>query len=270
MDEWYQFCTINSIVILICSILSGSCAILFPSIKSFYLESFCSGAFIGISFIHLLPVVYFGGFWYNYSIFSILIFLLYLIDFLSHHNDFSKTKKSINLSSIESSNQSSIIYDDSALNESRGTQFISLFFLSISSAILGTSIGDRLNKAPKMTIFFSVVFQKIFEVLFIGVQIQKSHSSQRIYWTTIIIYSFITPISIILAMIYPSTTSFAIFSSFCAIGAAVFTFIGFSRWYRIFFSPYDYNKRETLLTSLLFFGGIFVISLTGIGYKTLK
>lgn len=256
----------------ICGILCGFCR--FNYFTYFYGESLYAGVFVAIAFYHFLPESFSkDDTSYNRSgLVLTLSFLLFLITELisrsfsyffkntanyDTQNDATTTSQmqTILIPYLEN-NAHPITLHESILLGSR------LFFGSI---LIGLAMGITRNDDTIYTMALSIALSKFLEAIALGTRL-VGRTNKLIFWILTISFSCLTPGFTLLFSQFLCCSNIITISICDAISGALFIYIGFQHWQRLFFSPYEYSKTELVFMTLLFIIGVTVVSIAAINW----
>ena len=254
-----------SVVVFVTSLV-GAAAAHFTNrrISHFYSEALSAGAFLGVTFTHMIPsYLEFedsmrGLYRINSVLFIAVLLVLFLCDFAGHR---LKDKERYTLAEERSQLFNSWdplgfrltqYLEENGLVLPKQTIVAMLLFLTVNSASLGVSFG--VNKAQRLWVIgVALSVHKFFEVMTVSVQLLKVKVPPCPFWVGMTLYSMITPtVAVIGALMITELKDARIVNGFNAVAAATYMFVGGSNWFRTFLCPYEYQPRERVRIVLLF------------------
>lgn len=273
-ENWAKLCSAIFIFLAsMCGIFCGFCR--FNYFTYFYGESLYAGVFIAIAFFHFLPESFSkDDSSYNRSglvltlsflFFVIIIFISRIFSNLlkgstTNHNDQNNVPKTSQMQTILipylENNGRQVTLQESILLGSR------LFF---SSILIGLAMGITRNDDTIYTIALSVGLSKFLEAIAVGTRL-LNRTNKLVFWILTICFSMLTPGFTLIFAHYLCCENDTIISICDAISGALFMYIGFQHWQRLFFSPYEYSKTELACITILFLLGITVVSVAAINW----
>jgi len=246
-----------------------------PGIYLIYGQTFASGSFLSLALLHFLPDTISDFLEYKkndtfpyYSIIIVFIFVVFCIAEIravlhveSNQTDFYEV-------SDDSSKDFSVFLMHRFTAIPSGWLRIFVFIVMVvHSVILGYVITSYLSE-KYFSILIATITEKVIESFTISIISRKDKSRPFVFWTLMIGYALVTPLAIILFSyinIDSNPLAGAIFSS---ISTGLFFFIGILLWRKTFLTPFDWQKMELFIVSVVFVGSIALQALTSIDFDT--
>ena len=274
-ENWAKL--FSAIFIFVASLGGVLCAFCrFNSFTYFYGESLYVGIFVSVAFFHFLPESFSkDDTSYNRSslVLSVCFLFFLIIELISRHfsnvlrsptnlidvqNDVSTTSSQMQniLIPYLENNGRPITIQESILMASR------LFFNSI---LIGLAMGITKNDDTIFTMVLAVALSKFLEAIALGTRL-LGRTSKPLFWILTILYSCITPGFTLFFNHFLCCKNDTIISICDAVSGALFIYIGFQHWQKLFFSPYEYSKTELICMTFLFLIGITIVSIAAINW----
>lgn len=238
-----------------------------PGIYLIYAQTFASGAFIGISLLHFLPIAVknFDPFknWSMYSIVMAMVFIIFsLLEVRTGESASEQTSAGQEVSDDDKNQYSMFLMHHFAVIPSFSMQVAVFFFLAIHSVIIGFVMSFDHDSDTHISILIATIIEKMIESFTVTIMVRKDLTRVSWFWVSILVYSAITPLTIIIITLAGFHKS-SLFVGICmSISAGVFLFIGLLLWKRTFMTPFDWKKKEIVIVCLIFIMSIAIEALT--------
>lgn len=262
-------------LMFIFSIAGAWCSRMFnPGTYLIYAQTFASGAFIGISLLHFIPETINDFYMYKddlsypyYSLIILFVFAIFCILEIKASTQLENPRSNFHDVSDDSVKDFSVflMHRFTAI-PSMWMRIIVYTFLSFHAVVIGFAIVTTDTTKIYFTLILATVVEKFVESFTISLIARKGQSSLIIFWICIVLYSLITPASIIvfyISKIHNNPILNAISSS---LSAGLFLFIGILLWRKTFLTPFDWQKRELAIVSVVFVCSLGIQSFTSIDF----
>lgn len=273
-EDWAKlFSAIFIFIASICGIFCGFCR--FNYFTYFYGESLYAGVFVAIAFFHFLPESFSkDDSSYNRSglvlTSSFLFFIIVELISRNFSHIFKSTSTNFDTKNdVSTASQMQTILIPYLENNGRQITLQESVILAsrlfFSSILIGLAMGITKNDDTIYTMALSVALSKFLEAIALGTRL-LGRTNKLIFWVLTILYSCITPVFTLFFNHFLCCKNDSIISICDAVSGALFIYIGFQHWQKLFFSPYEYSKTELICMTFLFLIGITIVSIAAINW----